>query len=244
MNKLKLILGLVAVAGAATIWTIQHQAELRLRVENESLQRQLERMAQLEADNERLSNRVAQANNALPNAQFTELLKLRGEVGLLRQQTNGLQKLREQNQQLQNALASRNSAQNLPTTNSPPKVPPLAVYPRASWTYAGYATPEAAFQSMNWAAANGNLKMLLDGLAPDMQVEFAKAFENKTEGNIADELKKKLSKTTQFSILKKDIHSDNEVVLTILDDANGSEDTPDNLVFQRINGQWKFAKDH
>ncbi len=105
MNKLKLIIGLIVVAGTVTIWTVQHQVERRLVSENESFQRQLERMTQLEADNERLSNLLAQANSALPNAQFTELLKLRGEIGLLRQQTKELQILREQNQQLQTLLA-------------------------------------------------------------------------------------------------------------------------------------------
>lgn len=245
MNKLKLITGLVVVAGAATIWTVQHLAELKLREENESLQQQLERMAQLEADNERLSKLVAQANIALPNAQFTELLKLRGEVGLLRQQTNGLQALREQNQQLQTALASKNNPQNLQTTNLPPKALPLAVYPRAPWSFAGYATPEAAFQSLNWAAANGDLNAFLDGSSPDMQTEFAKQFENRSESQFADEIKNRINQNTEVRIVKKDVHSDSEVVLTISGDAKdpAGNNTSANLVFQKMGGQWKYARE-
>jgi Domain of unknown function (DUF4878) len=243
MKKFKFLIGVGLVVGAAIVWTVQHQAELRLRAENESLQRQLERMAQLETDNERLSNLVEQANSALPNAQFTELLKLCGEVGLLRQQTNGLQKLREQNQQLQSALASENNSQNLQATNLPSKMPPLAVYPKAAWAFAGYATPEAAFQSMNWAAANGDLNALLDGSTPDMQLQVAKGFEKKSESESSDEIKNRMNKNTEVSILKEDVHSDSEVVLTILGDAEG-ETHPDKLVFQKIAGQWKLAADH
>jgi ABC-type transporter MlaC component len=244
MTRFKFLIGVVVVIGAAILWAVQHRAQVQLREENESLRQQLEQMTQIEADNERLSNLVAQANNQLPNEQFMELLKLRGEVGLLRQQTNGLQKLREQNQQLQTALATRNNSQNLQVTNLPPKAPPLAVYPKASWTFAGYATPEAAFQSLNWAAANGDLNALLDGSTPDQQKQFAEEFVNKSENDTADEIKNHISQNTEVSILSEDVHSDNQVILNILGDAEGNI-TPSHLVFQKIDGQWKYAgEDH
>lgn len=245
MNKLKLIVGFVVLAGAAILWVVQHQAQLRLREENKSLQRQLGQMLQIEADNERLSNLVAQASSQLPNEQFMELLKWRGEVGLLRQQTNGLQKLLEQNQQLQVALTSRNNSQNLQATNLPSKTPPLAVYPKASWTFAGYATPEAAFQSMNWAASSGNLNAFLDGSTPDQQKQFAKEFVNKSESDSANEIESRVNQNTEVSILSEDVHSDNEVVLNILGDAKDSagNNITANLVFQKIDGQWKYARE-
>ena len=242
MNKLKLIVGFLVLVGAAIIWSVQYQAQLQSREENESLRKQLEQMVRLEADNERLSNLVAQANSQLPNEQFMELLKLRGEVGLLRQQTNGLQKLQEQNRQLQVALTSRNNSPNLQATNVPSKTLPLAVYPKASWAFAGYATPEAAFQSMNWAASSGDLNTLLDGSTPDMQKQFAKQFLNKSENDSADEIKNHINKNTEVSIVNEDVHSDSEVVLTVLGDAEGNN-PPSKLVFQKIDGQWKYARE-
>jgi hypothetical protein len=249
MTKFKLAVGVVVIAAMAILWAIQYQAQVRLREENESLQRQLEQMLQIEADNERLSNLVAQANSTLPNEQFTELLKLRGEVGLLWQQVKELQPLREQNQQLQTILTSRNNSQNLQITNLPPKVPPLSVYPKASWVFAGYATPEAAFQSLNWAMANGDLNTLLENSTLDMQKQFAKDYENKSESDVADEMKNRINKNTEVSILSEDVQSDNQVVLTILGDAEGSggnnvSDPTDHIVFQKIDGQWKLAADH
>jgi hypothetical protein len=84
-TKMKLAFSALVVAGAATAFVIQHQAQDKLRGENAVLQQQI---AQLQTDNESLSNRLAVAANSksLSDGQFNELLKLRGEVTHLRQQ--------------------------------------------------------------------------------------------------------------------------------------------------------------
>ena len=245
MTKLQIILGVVVVSVAASVCTVQHRAGLRLREENTALRQQLERLTRLQADNERLSNLVAQAETPLANKQLMELMTLRGEVALLRRQTNGLQTLREQNHQLQIALAARNNSQNPASTNLSAKATPVAIYPKASWAFAGYATPEAAFQSLNWASANGDLNKLLDGSTPEMQKELAKLFANQSESDASNEIKNHMNKNTEVRILQEEIHSDTEVVLTVLGDAGGAEggNTPSNLVFQKIGGQWKYAKE-
>jgi RNA polymerase sigma factor (sigma-70 family) len=88
-TKLKLTLSALVVAGAAAALVIQHQTQNQLHDENGVLQQQI---AQLRADNEEFSNRLAAAGDAkkLPDEQFNELLKLRGEVGVLRNQANDL----------------------------------------------------------------------------------------------------------------------------------------------------------
>jgi RNA polymerase sigma factor (sigma-70 family) len=88
-TKLKLGVSALVVAGAAAALVIQHQTQNQLHVENGVLQQQI---AQLRADNEEFSNRLAAAGDAkkLPDEQFNELLKLRGEVGVLRNQANDL----------------------------------------------------------------------------------------------------------------------------------------------------------
>ena len=91
-TKLKFGLGALVSLGAATALVVQHQTQGKLRLENESLRQQI---AQLETDNENLSNRVVPAadSKSLPDEQFNELLRLRGQVGVLRRQTNELGKL-------------------------------------------------------------------------------------------------------------------------------------------------------
>jgi len=84
-TKLKFAIGTVVVAAVATAFVLLNQAQKNLRAENELLRHQI---AQLQTDNESLSNRLAVAANSksLSDEQFNELLKLRGEVTRLCQQ--------------------------------------------------------------------------------------------------------------------------------------------------------------
>ena len=73
-----------AVGGVA-IWVgIGYQARLGLEEENQGLRQQLDEMGELAAENERLSNLVAQASSShsLAEDQMRELLRLRAEVRL------------------------------------------------------------------------------------------------------------------------------------------------------------------
>jgi RNA polymerase sigma factor (sigma-70 family) len=92
MTATPLKLGIVALvlAGTVTACLVQHQAQVRLRDENQSLQQQI---TQLQNDNENFSNRLADVADAkkLSADQFDELLRLRGEAGLLRRQNAQLQ---------------------------------------------------------------------------------------------------------------------------------------------------------
>jgi type II secretory pathway pseudopilin PulG len=98
---------LLAAAGGAVV--IQQQAQVKLRQEKESLRQQLDQLARLQADNEQLSNRLAQANAAV-EAQTAELLKLRNEVGMLRKQSAQIAELQRKNEQLNDALNSTHKA--------------------------------------------------------------------------------------------------------------------------------------
>jgi len=103
MTKLKLgIISTIAVAAVAVPVLVQNQSAAKVREENQSLRQQVDQVAQLEADNQRLSNVVVQANAAqvLPPDQLRELLKLRGEVGALRQQGEELIRLQQENRRL------------------------------------------------------------------------------------------------------------------------------------------------
>ncbi len=97
MTKLQTaIVGGIIVAGVATPLMIQHQAQAKLHASAEALQRQVDRTAQLQSENERLSNLVAQAGNppSLSNDQLDELLRLRGEVARLRSDSRELARLK------------------------------------------------------------------------------------------------------------------------------------------------------
>jgi FtsZ-binding cell division protein ZapB len=94
MTKLQVgVVGIILIAGMATPLVLQHQSLSRLREDNnrmreesQALQQQVSQMAQMAAENQRLSNLLAHAANApaLKQEQLGELLRLRGEATRLR----------------------------------------------------------------------------------------------------------------------------------------------------------------
>jgi RNA polymerase sigma factor (sigma-70 family) len=91
MTKTKIQLGIISVIAVAVVaipLAIQPQSRAKLREENQVLRQQVSQLAQAAAENERLSNLLAQAKSpaSLSREQASELLKLRGEVGVLRRQ--------------------------------------------------------------------------------------------------------------------------------------------------------------
>ena len=97
------VVGAIVIGGVVTALVIQHQSLVQQREENQALRQQVDQLAGLEAENDRLSNLVARAHSApsLGDDQLRELLRLRGEVGMLRAQTNQLEALRNENRRLQ-----------------------------------------------------------------------------------------------------------------------------------------------
>jgi hypothetical protein len=73
------------VAGATTAFVIQHQVQEKLSTDNATLTQQI---AQLQTDNESLSNRLIGivSSKSFSDEQMNELLKLRGEVTRLKKE--------------------------------------------------------------------------------------------------------------------------------------------------------------
>jgi RNA polymerase sigma factor (sigma-70 family) len=97
MSKLQMgIVTAMVAAGLVTPLVIQHRAQTKLREENQSLWQQVERLSQLQAANEALSNHAERAGNrqSLSDDQLSELLRLRGEMTGLRRDSQELAKLK------------------------------------------------------------------------------------------------------------------------------------------------------
>src|SRR3569623_195150 len=126
-----------------------------------------------EADNNQLRSKVealqadaAQATEGLnmvkatldkQRAQALEVHKLRGEVTLLRGSSNALAALRVENQR----LAAENSALRSQGAQSESAQAGQGIagrnqFPRDSWAFAGYSSPEAALVSALWAKKQGD----------------------------------------------------------------------------------------
>jgi hypothetical protein len=219
----------VALAIIAVLWGIQLEANRRLREQTDAGRHLAARLALLEIENFRLSNIVAQANAPLSDVQLAELEKLREEVQQLRHRTNDLQTLQAEVRRLRSELSD---AHNFTTSNAPPDVPPEDVYPRDTWKFAGYDTPENTLESVTWAISQGDEDTYLAGLSPDLRDQMQSEL---ADGSFADVGPLEMNNTTGFRIADREIVSDNQVIYTLYMDGDGDEL---DMVLEYIDGAW------
>jgi hypothetical protein len=207
---------IVALAIIAVLWGMQLEAHRRLREQTESSQQLLARLNQLEVDNLRLSNAVVRANTPLSDVQLAELTQLRDEVRSLRLRTNDLQTLQAD---LRRLRAELSGAQNSIASNALPEVPPGDIYPRESWAFAGYDTPEAAVESVTWAISEGDEDTYLASLSPELRDEMESQL---ADGSFANTGPLELSNATGYRIVDRESLSENKIIVTLYMDADGS----------------------
>lgn len=219
---------LVALAGAVALF--QRAASHHLQTENESLRQQTSELASLLAENERLSNHVAQARGTHSGDQSRELLRLRNEVGMLRKETNGWQRLQQENQQLRANLAAKALA---------PANPAFApgYQPKESWANVGYDTPENTLQTLFWAGSQGDAKTFLASLTAEQQKQIWDKETDLTEAKLGTELAKEVSKLNGYQITKTAQLAGDQTLLEVLADNETRQ-----IKLQKVDGQWKMAE--
>lgn len=230
MTRLKLIVFVAVLAGGIALpLAVRQNAQAMLHDKHETLRRQASELAQLAAENSALSNSVS-ARNASPSLspeQLEELLKLRGEISGLVQQTNEAQKLREQNLGLRERV---NAEQNFqPVTVS-----------KASFAFAGYATPEAALKSFFWGTSRGDKKTILGSLTGDAAEHLGKMFTEMSDADFSA-MKARLSENISgYQIVSEHALSD-ETVIVLVSLQGGSLSHQDAMTVKKIGGEWKLA---
>jgi hypothetical protein len=225
--------------GAGTALLIQHRSRVELDRQNQALQRQIEELARLAAENERLSTLVAQATSAqtLPNGQLRELLKLRGEVGRLRQQSQEAERLRSENQRLRIEAGGWNR----PAGNASPGAASQNNVPKESWNFAGYATPEDAFQSAVWAISRGDVKTLYASLTEEGRQKIEGEEKGQPESDLAAKGVEVMGKFKAYRAEGREDQPDGSIVLTV--SMIRPDDTPETerMTVKRVGAEWKLA---
>ena len=216
MTGRKVFLGgslIVALAIIAVLWGMQLEANRHLREEADKSRDLLSRLAFLEVDNFRLSNIVAHAST-LSGEQLVELSQLREEVRRLRSQTNDLATLRTELLRLHTQLLN---VQTAGASNAPPDVPAGDIYPRDSWTFAGYDTPENAIESVTWAISEGDEGNYLASLSPELQNEMQSQL---ADGTFADIGPTEMNGAAGYRIMDRETVSDDERIITLYMDGD------------------------
>lgn len=230
----------IATVAALAIWlVVEHQSRQRLVEEHLALEAQLSRMAELSAENERLSNLFSQASapQSLSAAESLELLRLRGEVAVLRPQIAGLESVRKENQQvrftLENYLKNPNSkAATVPATAD--------YWPRDSWTFTGYATPDAALQSVLWAANNGDLKTLVASTTGEIQKMVAADLDGKSADEASIKAMDEVFNIKSIHVLSREFQDADTAILTAQIEGR-TETTTEKMVLIKTGNEWKLG---
>jgi len=231
-----LILAL-AVAAAVVGW----QKVTQLRSENEALRAELEGFKERTADDGKVQ--AEQHDNELQQlrAEAKEVFRLRNDVTQLRSAAKEAETMRAQNQQLRTEnqqLRSGTGAAATNATNAANSQTGGNQFSRESWTFAGYGTPESALVSSIWAMKEGKPLLYLDSLSPDEQARMARAWESKSEDEVAAKHQQDVSKITALRILDHQDVSPDEVRMNVYIDGVGRTET---VSMKRVGNDWKFG---
>jgi hypothetical protein len=221
MTKLKLgIVGAIVVAGVTTPLVMQHQAQVKLRAENQAVRQQVDQMEKLAAENERLAKLAAQTgqSKSAPVEPSHELLRLRGEIGVLRQQ----------NQELAKLLLDRQKS------GAPGEAGDFE--PSSSWADAGSATPEAAAGTFAWAVKTWNTNKLAEVL---LLPEEAGTNTAEIVMGLAIILQPGLAQIKASRLVSVDRTVPDEVTFLFQNQLNNGDVQTGPLTLKRIGNDWK-----
>jgi len=168
-----------------------------------------------------------------------EVHKLRNEVSQLRAGMKEADQLRAENQRLR---AAGKPLQAAPGTGLPGPAAPASqegYYAKENWAFIGYATPEAALQSVIWAMREGDTRTLLASVTPEEMERMQKEWGSKSEAQVSADAKRGTDKISGIRILESKTLSDDEVVLCVY--AAGGEDKVQKISMKRSGAEWKMA---
>jgi RNA polymerase sigma factor (sigma-70 family) len=236
----------ILVVSLATVSVVQHQAQVKLRKQNESLQRQIDRLSQLTTENQNLSNLPGQANSS--------------ETGT-RDKLNNLLQQQESNK-IQAAISLPDQPVMTPTNTS-------IMLSKDSWTNAGFATPEATLKTRGWAVLNGDRqqfaqsvsltagarKMIEDQLVqmastskdPDAPRLIQQALAEQwgaEEAILMPMMAENQNNTyTDYKILSEQSPAADEMIMEVETDMASAPSKTETLNFQRLGNDWKIVID-
>jgi len=230
----------VLIVGLAAGIVLQSMRVSKLKAQNQRLETLQRELADMQAQVDHLTSKAAQANAPTPSEEDrSELLRLRNQAVQLKQATNELQRLRAQMQQLQAANQQMRTAPPTPATDASSNAPAATgPVPRESWAFAGYATPEATFQSAIFAMSQGDMQTFLASMTPEEAARMQKTFEGKTPEQISEEGKRDMAKVASFQILNRQELGSDRVVLQV---HAAGEERVQRVIMQKVGEEWKWA---
>ncbi len=229
------LVGAVALLGLATGLALEHKAWLELREEHQALQLQLDWVTDLIALSERRPGLQATTIPSRPLASdpSADLLRLQAEVGALRQLTNEWARASNEN-------AEAHAALDRYLADAAPKIATADSWPRDSWQFAGFASPDDALRSSLWASDNGNLQALFDSTTGEFLQMIQKEFEGKSADEAAIRAMDQVVNLKSVQVLNREFQNTDTAVLTTAFEE-GDQSHTNRILVKRVGNEWKLA---
>lgn len=235
MKALVTVLAVVAVVGVAGS-ILGWQEVRRLSAENEALRAQRSALQdEAKAQSESLKQRH-QAEVDKLSADAREVFKLRGEVSQLRGGAQAISQLQESNRRLQTENQKLRQASGAPA----PEIQAAGgnVFPKESWEFLGYTTPEDALISAIWTMQQGDPQAYFDSLAPAEQERMSARWEEKSETEVSEKHQSDVAAISGLQVLNSRQVSETEVVMDVYIEGPGRMQS---VSMQRLDDEWRFG---
>jgi RNA polymerase sigma factor (sigma-70 family) len=249
LQKTFITAAFVATVGAG-IFEANQAAQLR--AQNQILQQQqtplAEQIRQLQTNNESFSNRLVEIGEAkqMSEAQFNELLKLRGKAGSFHTQNDELGKLQSENLELKRDKTILEAEWNNVTNSS--QIVRGPYWNRDSWADTGASDPQSALESLLWALRENNTDKIDELVATNAQNSqlIHPDFWNKAKGvhvlcvnfingNNGQQI------TMIDTIVDKPSISDVTTQSSVAQDYLATRQTIFRWFLNKVNGQWQIT---
>jgi hypothetical protein len=106
-------------------------------------------------------------------------------------------------------------------------------YPKESWAFRGYASPDAALESWTWAMSKGDKAAMLRSLTPEAQKQWEKLLTGKTESQLKAEGAKAPG---GYTIQKREVSGDKAILHISM--GNGAVMK---MELRKMGNDWKVA---
>lgn len=224
---------------AATIWGWREMREVgKLRADNEALRQKLAAAETTHREQAEALQTQHQKEMKKLQRDAQEVHKLRGEVNRLRSGADSLAQLQEAQSRLKRENQTLREAARKAAVRPTGTMFERGNFPRESWEFLGYKSPEDALVSAIWTMRQGDPQGYYESLAPAEQERMAELWQDKTEEEIASKHQSDVEGVSGIRVLDRRDISDHEVFLDVYVEGQGRMQT---ISMQRIDNQWKFA---
>lgn len=116
-------------------------------------------------------------------------------------------------------------------------------FPRSSWSFVGYATPEDTVQSVCWALrehSSKSFEIYLNGLVPELHDKMEQEAEKRGPNAFAELSAHELGAVSHYRIVKKVLLSDDKAELQL--QWGGLKSPVQTFPMEKIGNDWKVAE--